>query len=86
MEVTVPKKKATMFRLNVDLLDRLKELARREHRSLNNYVEGVLLDVAYNEPNETTIAAINEARSGTLRNTAPVDTSSVEAMLNSLGV
>ncbi len=86
MEVTVPKKKATMFRLNVDLLDRLKELARREHRSLNNYVECVLLDVAYNEPNETTIAAINEARSGALRNTAPVDTSSVEAMLNSSSV
>ena len=86
MEVTVPKKKATMFRLNVDLLDRLKELARREHRSLNNYVECVLLDVAYNEPNETTIVAINEARSGALRNTAPVDTSSVEAMLNSSSV
>ncbi len=86
MEVTVPKKKATMFRLNADLLDRLKELARREHRSLNNYVECVLLDVVYNEPNETTIAAVNEARSGALRNTTPVDTSSVEAMLNSLGV
>lgn len=44
--------KAIMFRLNVDLIDRLKEMARREHRSLNNFVECILLDVTYNEPNE----------------------------------
>lgn len=50
--------KAIMFRLNVDLIDRLKEMARREHRSLNNFVECILLDVAYNEPNEVTKAAI----------------------------
>lgn len=75
-----------MFRLPVDLIDRLKELARREHRSLNNFVECVLLDVAYNEPNEVTKAAIEEARSGKLRETAPVDTSSVEAMFKSMGL
>lgn len=79
-------KKATMFRLSVDLIDRLKELARREHRSLNNFVECVLLDVAYNEPNETTRAAIEEARSGKLRDVPPVDTSSVEAMFKSMGL
>ena len=39
-----------------------------------------LLDAAYNEPNEVTKAAIEEARSGKLRNVPPVDTSSVEAM------
>ena len=49
MEATI-QKKATMFRLNVDLVDRLKEMARREHRSLNNFVECILLNVAYNEP------------------------------------
>ncbi len=86
MEATLPQKKATMFRLNIDLLDRLKELAKREHRSLNNYVECILLDVAYNEPNAETIAAIQEARSGALRNTPPIDTSSVEAMLKSMGI
>lgn len=57
-------KKATMLRLDADLVDRLKELAHNEHRSLNNYVECILLDVAYNTPNEETVAAINEARSG----------------------
>ncbi|MBD5189746.1 MAG: ribbon-helix-helix protein, CopG family [Bacteroidales bacterium] len=85
MEASV-QKKATMFRLNVDLIERLKELAKREHRSLNNFVECVLLDVAYNEPNEVTKAAIEEARSGKLRNVAPVDTSSVEAMFKSMGL
>lgn len=85
MEATV-QKKATMFRLDINLLGRLKELARLEHRSLNNFVECVLLDVAYNEPNETTRAAIEEARSGKLRDATPVDTSSVEAMFKSMGL
>jgi hypothetical protein len=80
---TSVQKKATLFRLDTDLLDRLKVLAKREHRSLNNYVECVLLDFAYNEPNEATIKAIEEARSGKLRNTPAVDTSSVEAMFKS---
>ena len=85
MEATVPKK-ATMFRLNVDLVERLKEMAKREHRSLNNFVECVLLDFAYNEPNEDTKAAIEEARSGKLRDVPSVDTSSVEAMFKSMGL
>ncbi|MDE6270664.1 MAG: ribbon-helix-helix protein, CopG family [Muribaculaceae bacterium] len=85
MEAAV-QKKATMFRLNVDLIERLKEMAKREHRSLNNFVECVLLNVAYNEPNEVTKAAIEEARSGKLRDVAPVDTSSVEAMFKSMGL
>lgn len=84
MEATV-QKKSTMFRLNVELVDRLKEMAKREHRSLNNFVECVLLDVAYSEPNETTKAAIEEARSGRLRDVPPVDTSSIESMFKSMG-
>ena len=85
MEAIV-QKKATMFRLNVDLIERLKELAKREHRSLNNFVECVLLDVAYNEPNDNTQAAIEEARSGKLRDVDTVDTSSVDAMFKSMGL
>lgn len=85
MEAAI-QKKATMFRLNVDLIERLKELAKREHRSLNNFVECVLFDVAYNEPNEVTKAAIEEARSGKLKDVTPVDTSSVEAMFKSMGL
>lgn len=83
MEAAI-QKKATMFRLSADLIERLKEMARREHRSLNNFVECVLLDVAYNEPNALTKSAIEEARSGKLRDVPPVDTSSVEAMFKSM--
>jgi predicted DNA-binding protein len=83
---TVTQKKSALFRLNEDLLNRLKVLAKRENRSLNNYVECILLDVAYNEPNSTTIEAIEEARSGKLRNVAPIDTSSVEAMFKSMDI
>lgn len=85
MEATI-QKKATMFRLNIELIERLKEMAKREHRSLNNFVECILLDVAYHEPNETTKAAIEEAMSGKLRDAKPVDTSSVDAMFKSVGL
>lgn len=74
-----------MFRLDIDLIERLKELARREHRSLNNFVECALLDVAYNEPNADTIAAINEARAGQYVG-KDIDPTSVESLLKSDGV
>ena len=52
----------TAFRFNQDLVERLKARAKRENRSLNNYVEKVLMDIVYDEPNEETIAAMDEAR------------------------
>ena len=85
MEATI-RKKPTMFRLDEELVTRLKELAKREHRSLNNFVECLLYDVAYTEPNEITKAAMEEAKSGKLRGTTPVNTSSVEAMFKSAGL
>ena len=84
MEATV-RKKATMFRLDIELVERLKEMARKNHRSLNNFVECILLEVAYREPNEETLAAIEEAKSGKLRDVPPIDTSSVESMLPGKG-
>ncbi len=53
----------TAFRFNPDLIERLKARAKRENRSLNNYVEKVLMDIVYDEPNEETVAAMNEAKS-----------------------
>lgn len=53
----------TAFRLSKELIDRLKVKAQKENRSLNNYVETVLMDIAYDEPNDETVAAIEEARS-----------------------
>ena len=83
MEAAI-QKKAQSFRLPVDLIERLKQLARRENRSLNNYVECVLLNVAYNEPNEETKAALEEAKNGKLQD--PLDVSNVEAMYKSMGL
>lgn len=77
-------KKSHVFRLPVYLLDRLKELAQKDRRSLNNYVEGILLDAVYHEPNEETLASLREAKEGKLE--GPVDTSSVESMLRSMGL
>jgi len=63
MATTIIRKPAS-FRLRADLLERLRSNAVRENRTLNNYVESVLLDYIFNEPNETTKAAIQEAMSG----------------------
>ena len=35
-------RKPTMFRLKAELVDRLKIAAKRENRSLNNYVESIM--------------------------------------------
>lgn len=61
-------RKPASFRLRSDLLERMKRNAARENRTLNNYVESVLLDIVYDEPNEVTKAAIEEARSGKNQN------------------
>lgn len=79
MEATV--KRQTAFRLDSELLEKLKSAAKREHRSLNNYVECILREVMYSEPNETTKTAIEEARAGKYAGT--VDTSSMDAFLKS---
>lgn len=62
METTIIRRPAS-FRLRADLLEGLKRNAARQNRTLNNYVESVLLDIVYNEPNEVTKAAIKEAKS-----------------------
>ncbi len=79
-------KRNQSFRLSVDLIERLKLMARRQNRSLNNFVETLLLEAAYNEPNAETLAAMKEAESGKLRNVPAIDTSSVEAMVKSMGL
>ena len=63
MATTIIRRPAS-FRLRADLLEGLKRNAARENRTLNNYVESVLLGVVYEEPNRVTKAAINEAMSG----------------------
>ena len=43
------------------MLDFMKQDAERTNRTLNNFLESLLLDYYYNEPNEVTKAAIEEA-------------------------
>ena len=57
------------FRLKADLMERLRMGAKASNRSLNNFVENVLLDAMYHEPNDVTKAAIAEARSNTKKET-----------------
>ena len=57
-------KKQTAFRFSEDLLERLKERAKKDNRSLNNYVEKILMEAVYDEPNEETIAAMKETNEG----------------------
>lgn len=51
------------FRLKAELMEKLRMGAKASNRSLNNFVESVLLDAMFREPNETTKAAIAEAMS-----------------------
>lgn len=85
MDIALTKKNQS-FRLSVDLIDKLKLMAKRQNRSLNNFVETLLLDAAYHEPNAETLAAMKEAESGSLCNAAAIDLSSIEAMEKSMGL
>lgn len=75
-------RKQTSFRLREDLLQVLQEQAKRANRSLNNFVESTLMDAMYNEPNDETIAAINEARSGKYSGT--IDTTDFNSFMQSV--
>ena len=71
------------FRFRNDLIGVIKEQARRENRSLNNFVENLLVNyfaVEDKVPNATTIAAMNELREGKY---TVADMSSVEAFMKS---
>ena len=62
MNAVAVDRKQMAFRLRTDLFDRLKVAAKKENRSLNNYVESVLLDAVYREPNEDTLTAMKDAK------------------------
>ena len=87
---TTIKRKAASFRLPSYLLEGLKTEARRQHRSVNNLVEVVLLKSLYNEPNAETLAAMKECQSGTEledfnpNELQPLDLSSFESFMQSL--
>jgi hypothetical protein len=79
METSI--KKRTTFRLDSDLLNDLRVAAKREHQSLNNFVETLLMQFMYTELNDETKEAIEEAR--TDKNLKKADMSSFESFVKS---
>jgi hypothetical protein len=60
----------------------LREAAERENRSLNNYVESVLMDAVFSNPNKLTLAAMKEAREN--RDLETLDANNLESVIASL--
>ena len=81
MEATIPRSQ-TAFRLSNELLRRLKIEARKQNRSLNNFVESVLMDVVYRTPNKETLAAMEEAKDN--RNLETINLDNLEGFIESL--
>ena len=54
----------TAFRFDKELIEMVKEKAKAQRRSLNNYIEFLLLKDVGNIPNEETKKAIIDAREG----------------------
>ena len=81
MDIAIERKQ-TAFRLSWDLLKKLEEAERRENRSLNNYVESVLMDVTYNNPNKLTIKAMKDAKEN--HGLETLSSESLETLIESL--
>ena len=81
METTIARTQ-TAFRLSNELLKRLKTEARKQNRSLNNFVESVLMDAVYRTPNAKTLAAVKEARENDNLETINLD--NLEGFIDSL--
>ena len=81
METAIPRTQ-TAFRLSNELLRRLKIEARKQNRSMNNYVESVLMDAVYRVPNRETLAAMEEAREE--KNLETINLENLEGFIDSL--
>ena len=81
METTIERTQ-TAFRLSNKLLKRLKTEARKQNRSLNNFVESVLMDAIYRTPNAKTLAAVKEAREN--KNLETINLDNLEGFIESL--
>ena len=78
----VIERKQTAFRLSTSLLNKLREAAESENRSLNNYVESVLMDAVFSNPNKLTLAAMKEAREN--RDLETLDVNNLDSVIASL--
>jgi hypothetical protein len=60
---------------------RLRVAAKKENRSLNNFVENALLDVVNQTPNKITLEALSEVKEG--KYAGVINTNSMEAFIRS---
>lgn len=72
MDTTLVRKQ-TSFRLNPELLDNLRIEAKRHNRSLNNFVESILMAFVAERPNKITLDAMKEAEEGKNLETLDID-------------
>ncbi|MCL2312694.1 MAG: toxin-antitoxin system HicB family antitoxin [Firmicutes bacterium] len=79
---TLVSRRQTAFRLREDLLNRLTVEAKRQNRSLNNYVESALMKAIYRKPNHETLDAIKEAQEDL--NMTELDMTNIDTFLKSL--
>jgi plasmid stability protein len=70
---TVVSRTQTSFRLNDELIEKLRIEAKKHNRSLNNLVESVLMAFVAHRPNETTLAAMHEAETSDNLETLDLD-------------
>ena len=75
-------RKQTSFRLNSELIENLRKEAKRHNRSLNNYVESILMAFMAEKPNDITLAAMKEAERGD--NLETLDLDNFRSFINSL--
>ena len=80
MSTAIKTKASTSIRIDADLLNTLKKNAKKDNRSLSNYLETILFDVV-KRPNQETLSAISEAKEG---KTAAVDISSYDTFVKSI--
>ena len=81
METTITRTQ-TAIRLSTEMLKRLKTEARKQNRSLNIFVERVLMDAVYRTPNAKTMAAVKEARED--KNLETINLDNLEGFIESL--
>ena len=58
MSTTTLRRRRTSISIQPQLMTVLRERANRTNTSLSSYIESILLDAIYSEPNEETVAAI----------------------------
>lgn len=81
MNTTITKSSASI-RINSGVLKQLKEEAKREDKSLSNYLEALLCEMGYRPYNEETVQACREVREGKVAGV--VDTTNLETIEASL--